>query len=173
MKLIFILSLFFSLLFAHPHTFIDVHPTLKIKDNNSFTINFKWVIDDMTSTMLMMELDQNGDGKLNQIESNYARDEYFSIFKDYNYYTHILVNNKKIKFPIAKNFLASIENNKICYSFDIDLDHNIKNTTFEFGDSDFYVAMILKKEFVDAGNLSFKVLGVDNDFYYGYKLEFK
>jgi len=173
LKLLLIFSLLISSLFAHPHTFIDIHPTVKMINNNKFIINFKWMIDDMTSTMLMMELDQNGDGKLNKKESDYAKEEYFSIFKDYNYYTYILVKGKKVKFPVAKNFKASMQNNKICYSFDIELNQNIKDTVFEFGDTDFYVAMILKKEFVDTKGLPFTVTGVDNDFYYGYKLEFK
>jgi len=173
LKIFIILTILFSSLFSHPHTFIDIHPTIKIVDDKNFIINFRWFIDDMTSTMLMMELDQNGDGKIDTKESKYAENEYFSIFEDYDYYTHILVNGKKVKFPVAKNFQASLQNNKICYSFDIKLKQNIKNTTLEFGDTDFYVAMILKDEFVDAKDLSTKVSGVDNDFYYGYKLEFK
>ncbi|MEA2098863.1 MAG: DUF1007 family protein [Campylobacterota bacterium] len=171
MKIFFILLIFISSLFSHPHTFIDVYPTITTKNNSSSTIHFKWVMDDMTSTILIMELDQNGDGKISPKENRYIDKEYFAIFKDFDYYTHILAKGKKIKFPEATNFKASIENNKICYSFDIKLDQNIKDTVLEFGDSDFYVAMVLKKEFIDAKGFSSKVTGVDNDFYYGYRLE--
>ncbi len=173
MKSILILSLFISSLFAHPHTFIDVYPTVKMQSDSASVVNFKWVLDDMTSTILIMELDKNTNGKIDESENSYICDEYFSIFKDYSYYTYIKVLGKDIKFPEPENFRATIENNRICYSFDIRVEHNIKNIVFEFGDSDFYVAMVLKDEFVDAKGLDVKVTGVDNDFYYGYRLEFK
>ena len=105
-------------------------------------------------------------------ENDYIEKEYFSMFKPYNYYTYVKVDKKVIKFK-PKNFKATIENYKLCYSFDINGEFDIKNTIFEFGDSDFYVAMVLKDEFVTIKGASGKVSGIDNDFYYGYKLEFK
>ncbi len=173
MKIILILSFFIVSLFAHPHTFIEVYPTIKVKDDSSSVVNFKWVLDDMTSTILIMELDRDGNAKIDEKENAFIEKEYFSIFENYNYYTFVIVDKKAVKFPQVENFRATIENNKICYSFDIELKYNMKNIVFEFGDSDFYVAMVLKKEFVDAKGFDVKVTGVDNDFYYGYRLELK
>lgn len=173
MKFILLLFTSFSMLLSHPHTFIDIHPTLKEQSDSSTTLNFKWVLDDMTSSMLIMELDKNGDAKIDDRENTHIYNEYFSIFKDYNYYTFVKVAGKSIKLPKPKNFRATIENNKLCYSFDIEFKHKIKNIVLEFGDSDMYVAMILKKEFVNAKDLDVVVTGVDNDFYYGFRLEFK
>ncbi|MEA3521719.1 MAG: DUF1007 family protein [Campylobacterota bacterium] len=160
-------------LYAHPHTFIEVYPTIHVKENSTSTVHFKWMLDDMTSAMLIMELDHNSDGKISENENSLIYTDYFSIFKDYSYYTYIKVKNRSIHFPEPQNFKASIENNKVCYSFDIEIHDDIQDTSFEFGDSDFYVAMVLKEEFVKASGLSTKVTGVDNDFYYGYKLELK
>ncbi len=173
MKAIFILSLFISSLFSHPHTFIDVYPTVKVQSNATTVVNFKWVLDDMTSTILIMELDRDGNGKIDEKENSYIYDEYFSIFKGYDYYTYIKVDEKNVKLPEPENFRATIENSKICYSFDIKLNHNIKNIVIEFGDSAYYVAMILKEKFVDAKGLSVKITKVDNDIYYGYRLELR
>ncbi|MEA3371723.1 MAG: DUF1007 family protein [Campylobacterota bacterium] len=173
MKTIFILFVFISSLCSHPHTFIEVHPTLKVKESSAFVVNFKWVLDDMSSTILVMELDQNGDGKIDKRENRYAYEEYFSIFENYHYYTYIKVDGKDVKLPKVENFQTTIENNKLCYSFEMKLNYDIEKTAFEFGDSDFYVAMVLKSEFVNAGTLPVKVTGVDNDFYYGYRLEFR
>ncbi len=166
------LMLFLSL-YAHPHTFIEVYPTIHVKENSTSTVHFKWMLDDMTSAMLIMDLDQNGDGKIDKKENAFIYADYFSIFEDYSYYTNIKVNNREILFPEPQNFQATIENNKICYSFDIEIYDDIKDTVFEFSDSDFYVAMVLKEEFVSSPNLSAKITGVDHDFYYGYKLELK
>ncbi len=173
MKTIFILFILILSLFSHPHTFIDVYPTIKVKDNSDTTVHFKWVLDDMTSTILIMELDEDADGEINEKENSYIYDEYFSSFKDYDYYTYIKVDGKDVKFPEPENFKATIENNKICYSFDIKLSYNIKKIIIEFGDSSYYVAMVLKEKFVDAKGLSVKITNEDNDIYYGYRLEFK
>ncbi len=170
----FILYIVFTVsLIAHPHTFIDVYPTLNANNGVVKTINFKWKIDEMTSSMLIMDVDTDGDGKINSRENRFIRDNYFTIFSDYNYYTYILVNGKSIPFPKVKNFKATIEDYRICYSFDIEGEFDISKTTFEFGDSDFYIAMILKQEFLNITGVSATATGVDNDFYYGYKLEFK
>ncbi|MEA3331727.1 MAG: DUF1007 family protein [Campylobacterota bacterium] len=173
MKEVVLFLLFSISLFAHPHTFIEVYPTIKVVDGVTKSIHFKWKLDEMTSTILIMELDKNGDGKIDEKESAYIRDNYFIIFKDYSYYTHIKIKGKLIKFPKPKNFIATIEDNKICYSFSLNEKYLVKETIFEFGDTDFYTAMVLKKEFVKISGAKAKVTGVDNDFYYGYRLELK
>ncbi len=173
MKILFTISVLISFLYSHPHTFIEVYPTITVKDSKTSSIHFKWVLDEMTSTILIMEFDQNGDKKIDKKENFFIYGNYFSIFRDYSYYTHIKVNGKIIEFPKPKNFKATIQNNRVCYSFDIKENYNIKNTIFEFGDSDFYVAMILKDEFVKVSGAKPKVSGVNNDFYYGYRLELK
>ena len=171
MKLILLL-LISTFLFAHPHTFIDVYPTIKVKNNKITYLRFRWEIDEMTSSMLIMDIDQNGDGKIDDKENKYLEENYFNVFADYDYYTYIKVKNKTIKFPKITNFKASIKNHKVCYAFDVDLKTDISDTVIEFGDSDFYVAMMLKDEFVTVSGAKVKTSGVDNDFYYGYRLEF-
>ncbi len=173
MKIVSVLLLLLISLYAHPHTFIEVYPTVEVKNSKFQTIHFKWVLDEMTSTILIMELDQDGDGRINEKENRFIEKEYFSMFESTSYYTHLKIDSKLIPFPKPKNFKATIENHRLCYSFNLDGAFDIKNTLFEFGDSDFYVAMVLKDEFVSIKGANAKVTGVDNDFYYGYKLEFK
>lgn len=172
MKIIIFLSTFLLSLYAHPHTFIEVYPSATIKDTKFTTLHFKWVLDDMTSTILITELDTNANGKIDKNENAYIEKEYFSMFKSYKYYTYIKVNNKDIKVQ-PQNFKATIQNNKLCYSFEVQGDFSTKNTFIEFGDSDYYVAMVLKDEFVKIENAKTKISRVDNDLYYGYRLEFK
>ena len=159
-----------SFVFAHPHTFIEIYPTIIVKNNQITNIHFDWKLDEMTSAMLIMEFDQNGDGKLDKKENKFVYENYFLELKDYNFYTDIKVNDKTQFFPNPKNFSATIENNKIVYSFDIVEKYSIKNTKFDFGDEDFFVAMILKKEFVKITGAKAKVDDLDMDFYFGYRL---
>lgn len=165
---IFILSHY---LFAHPHTFIEIYPTISVKNDVTTNINFKWKLDEMTSSMLIMEFDQDGDGKISIDENRFVFENYFLTLKDYNFYTDIKIDGKIQSFPKPENFKATIENHKIVYSFDLKQMYNIKNTKFDFGDKDFFVAMILKKEFIRVEGASAKVNELDNDFYFGYQLE--
>ena len=172
MKKTLLYILLSTTLFAHPHTFIDVYPTLSVKNSIAKKINFRWKIDEMTSSMLIMDVDLNGDSKIDKNEDDYIRDNYFTVFADYDFYTFIKVDGKVIPFPKVQDFKATIENNCMVYSFDIYGEFNVNNTTIEFGDTDFYVALVLKDEFINITGAKAKALGVDNDFYYGYKLEF-
>jgi ABC-type uncharacterized transport system substrate-binding protein len=162
-----------NILHAHPHTFIEIYPTIAVKNNIMQNIKFKWQLDEMTSSMLIMEFDTNANGKLEDKENKFVYENYFLTLVDYNFYTDITVDGKIQSFPTPKNFKATIENNKLCYYFEIDNKYNINNTMFDFGDKDFFVAMILKKEFATVQNASAKVSDLDNDFYFGYRLELK
>ena len=160
-------------MFAHPHTFIEVYPTLHVEDKKITNIHFKWVLDEMSSTILIMELDSDGDGKISKNENDFIEKEYFSMFEDYGYYTFIKVDSKLISTPKPKNFKATIENNRICYSFDIEKDFNIQNTIFDFADTSYYVAMVLKEEFLTLDGATAKIARVESDDYYGFRLELK
>ncbi len=172
-RLFIFCGLSIHILFAHPHTFIEIYPTIEVKNNQTTKIHFKWKLDEMTSSMLIMEFDQDGDGKLNKKENFFIYGNYFIALRDYNFYTDIKIKGKIQTFPKPKNFKATIENNKICYSFDIEENYNIKDLKFDFGDEDFFVAMMLKDKFVKVNGAKAKVSELDNDFYFGYRLEIK
>ncbi len=171
MKIFLLVSLCFLSLFAHPHTFIEIYPTIEVKNNKTTNIHFKWKMDEMTSSMLIMEFDANGNGKIDKEENTYIYFNYFIRLGDYNFYTDIKINDKIQKSTRPKNFKATIENFKICYSFDIKENYNIKDLKIDFGDTDFFIAPILKKEFTKTTGATAKITELDNDFYFGYRLE--
>ena len=173
MKIIISFILLFNILYAHPHTFIDVYPTITVKNKIVEKIHFIWKLDEMTSSMLIMEFDINSNGKIDQEEQQFVYENYFSSLIDYNFYTEVTINGKIDKFPEPKNFNAFIENNKICYSFEINKEYKINEMLFDFGDTDFFIAMILKKEFIKISGAKAIVSDLDNDFYFGYRLELK
>ena len=160
--------LFSSFLYAHPHTFMDVSPKIIVKNNIIKNINIKWLIDEMTSSMLIMEFDQNQNNKIDKDENNYILKNYFSSLSKYDYYIHI---SQKFK---INNFNASIIKNRIQYSFDMILNKNIniKNFSLSFYDTDFFVSLQLKKEFITQ-KLPYIINDIDGDFYYGYKITYK
>lgn len=174
MKQIF-LSFFLlcSYLFAHPHTFMEIYPTLTIKDNKTEKINFKWQFDEMTSSLLIMEFDINNNGKIDKDENQFVYENYFSTLIKQNFYTDIRIKDKVQVFPKTTNFQASIENGKICYNFSIKDQYKIEDLKIDFGDKDFFVATILKEAFVKSEGFKSIVSEQDNDFYFGYRLELK
>lgn len=170
-KIVVFLALFTSLVWSHPHTFIDLYPTLHVKGDAITKIHIKWVMDDMSSSMLIMEFDENGNGKIDANENEYIYENYFISLIDYNYYINIIVDNKLTILPKIQNFKATIEGTRLCYSFDLENNYDIKNTLFEFYDKEFFVGIMLEEKFVTVKNKRVKVTGVDKDFYYMYRLK--
>jgi len=160
------------LLFAHPHTFLDVYADITSTKNKIKTITFQWVFDDMTSQLLIMEFDQNGDGKLGKEEQEYVKINYFDYLDEFNYYTNLKLKNKPQKIK-PQNFITFIKDStRIVYQFDLVINEDKKDVKIEFYDKDMFTALILKKEQVKS-NIKFKVSDVDNDYYFGYALEFE
>lgn len=171
LKSIILLVLFISSIWAHPHTFIDLYPTLHVKNNTIVKTHIKWKMDDMTSSMLIMEFDVNADRNIDKKENAFIYENYFLSLDQNNYYMDILVEDKSIPLPSISNFKASIEENRLCYSFDIIQNLDIQKTKIEFYDKDLFVAFILEKEFVTVENKKIKITGIDKDFYYINRLE--
>ena len=164
----FILPLF---LFAHPHTFLDVYAHVKSENQKIKSINFKWIFDDMTSQLLIMEFDQNMDGKIDKNEMEYIKTNYFDYLKQFNYYTNIKIENKS-QFAKPINFKSYIENMRVVYQFDLNFNYDKSKIKIELYDEDMFTALVLKKEFITS-KIKYKVSDVDNDIYFGYRLEFE
>jgi len=170
---IFALSLLLcNILNAHPHTFIDLFPKITYKNNTITSIHFKWKFDAMTSQLLLMEFDQNMNGQIDVDENDYVDINYFKPLEDYGFYTDIRINQKST-FTKPKNFKASIDKEqRIVFSFDIDINKNKDNVYIDFYDEENFTAFMLKNEFISSPTF-FKLVDVDNDFYFAHRLQFK
>ena len=49
----------------------------KVKDDLNTIVHFKWILDEMTSTILIMELDKDGDGSISKRENDFIYNAYF------------------------------------------------------------------------------------------------
>ena len=155
-------------LYAHPHTFIEVYPTLIQKNKYVQKIKIKWIMDEMTSSMLVMEFDQNGNGKIDKDENDYIKDNYFLSLEDYGFYTDLPCRYK------VSDFQAYITDNKIEYDFSITplKKQKVKGFEMKFYDEDFFVSMQLKEKFITQ-KIPHIVKDLDGDWYYGYILIYK
>jgi len=168
-----LLLFFYILLYGHPHCFIEVYPKIDTKNNLIQNISFRWEIDEMTSTALMTEIDTNQNGIIDKKENNYIKNNYFLTLKENHFYTYIKNNKKEIPYTI-KFFQAKYKNNKVNYIFSIKTKTPIpiKNLNIYFYDKDFFVAMILKQEFLEKNSL-FEIKDYDGDYCFGYILKGK
>ena len=146
-KALAFLLLLFTYACSHPHTFIEVEPTAQIKNTTVDNLHIKWTIDEMTSMMLIMELDSNGNGIFEKEENDFIYENYFISLEEHEFYMNITANKKKI--PISpKNFKASIDNGKLIYAFDIEQKINTKNLEIGFFDMTLFVGMMIEKEYI-------------------------
>ncbi len=173
MKILISFFFFIVTLFAHPHTFMDIYPTIKVNKDKTTSIHFAWKFDEMTSAMLIMEVDTDGDGKINKDENQFIYESYFVSLKEYSYYTNILVDKKSQDIFTPINFKASIENNRLIYAFDIKESYPVKGLKIDLYDEDFFVAPVLKNEFINIKGASAQIVELDHDTYFGYRLELK
>jgi len=169
MKYILFILISPLLIFAHPHTFIDLYPTIVSKEDKIESIKFRWLMDEMSSQMLIMEFDKNLNGKIDKDENKYVKENYFDHLVAYMFYTKIKDKTILTK-PI--NFVASIEKERVVYSFTINLDEKKSDFYIDFYDEDNFVAIMLKKEFVTS-DIKYNIEGIDNDFYYTSRLSFE
>lgn len=171
LKILFTSIFLSSVVFSHPHTFIEVYPTIKVKDEKISKIHFKWRLDEMTSTILIMEIDKNGDNIIDRDENHYAYKNYFTLLESFGLYTYIKIKDKLQPLPKATNFKATIEDYRICYSFDLEGNYNIKDLKIDFGDRDLFVAMVLKEEYLSVDGAKAKISEVEGDFYFLKRIE--
>ncbi len=162
----FILLLMTTLLSAHPHCFIDVHPTV---NKNSLTI--RWILDEMSSQMMILDYDSDANGKFNDAESKLLFKDAFESLIKYSYYTYFYNGSKKIDTPKVTSFLATIENYQLNYYFTLPLPNNV--TSIEFYDDEMFSAYILEEEYIDVSNTNKNVIlkKLGGDRLFGYKLE--
>lgn len=157
---------------AHPHTFVDLLVKISHEKDKIISLHVEWKFDEMTSQMLIMEFDQNGDMKIDNQEKKYIQENYFETLKPYGFYTYLQIDNKLS--PVEpKNFLCRIsKESQIVYAFDIQINADKKDVFIDFYDEDNFTAFILKKQFISS-DILFKISKIDKEFYYANRLEFK
>ncbi len=170
MKTVVLLLFCVLSLWAHPHTFVDVHMDIQKSKERIDSIDFRWEFDEMTSSMMLMEFDHNGNGTIEADETSYAYHNYFMPLQEFNFYTDLKIGGKTVAVS-PQNFKMSIRNNRVCYHFTLPVDAAKDRVALEFYDKDNFVAMVVKKRFMHT-TLKYAIKDVDYDFYFAYRVEF-
>ena len=178
MKLLITFLLANVVLFAHPHIFIDIYPTINIQNTRATSLSLQWKFDQMTSSLLIMDYDKNKDGKFNKKETSRIKKSAMKMFKKHNYCLKIIKKDedKNIKIQKLDNFVVTIDKmDRIVYSFDLICSFKVKDSILLFYYKNYYIAFMLKKSTIEPLNkkLDFSIRKVDNAQYFGYAMTIK
>ncbi|MFT7824255.1 MAG: DUF1007 family protein [Sulfurimonas sp.] len=112
MKILISLLCFALTLVAHPHVFVDVYPKIG-KD----TVQLRWMFDEMTSNMLIMDYDVDHDNAFSSAESEDLNSEIFASLKEQGYYTYFFRGEEQLAIGEARDFRASVEGAQLVFAF--------------------------------------------------------
>ncbi len=168
MKTLISLLLFTFTLFAHPHVFVDVYPKI-----GTDAVQLRWVFDEMSSNMLIMDYDVDHDGAISPSESEALRSDIFAPLEEYGYYTYFFKGDQQLPSAKAREFSASVQGMQVVFAFT--LPRPAAAETIGFYDPENMTGYQVTEAFVKEANPghSFAVYTHDFDYYYGYILELR
>lgn len=147
MRLVSLLMLWAVTAWAHPHSFINLFVTVEMEGDRIGKLTQKWVYDEMTSSILMMEFDADGNGVLDDAETAFVRDNYLDAIIEQGYFNHLTVGGKAVATPPAR-FEMALEKGRIAYLFIFDYSQvsPALPLAVSFYDDENFVAFELKNE---------------------------
>ena len=136
--------------FAHPHVFIANTMHVVFDGHSLDHIEFKWVFDDLFSSMLLTDFDKNHTGRFTADEAAAIKKGAFDNLKNYHYFLAFSLDGRPIRLPPIEHFLPSISNGALVYTFRLPLRLDIaKNASHTVGiviyDDTYYVAFDIMK----------------------------
>lgn len=102
---------------AHPHVFVDNSLELVFDAAGLTGVKVRWVFDALSSSQYLMDLDTNGDGTLTREEWIAQRNDISGFLAEEGYYLHVAANGRKIAIPSVTDFMATVEDGMLVYSF--------------------------------------------------------
>lgn len=180
-------SFFFILLFvfrsvtslhAHPHVFIDTTVTAVFDDAGITGFQIQWLFDEMFSSMIMNDFDENNDVRFSSHEIENIEENAFSNLKNFHYFSYIKADGKEYPIDKVVDFSASLINERLIYSFFIPCRIGAQNSetvvTLSVYDETYYCDVAFDKEtpilFKNADSFVYHYEIVEdskNPYYYG------
>jgi ABC-type uncharacterized transport system substrate-binding protein len=163
---------------AHPHVFIDTRVSVLFNEKGLTCFKIEWTFDEMFSSTLIQDFDINLDGKFNVKEIKKIESVILSNLKEYDWFTHITINDKQFTIKEINGFYASIDSGVVFYEFflpcevtAVERDREVKIAIY---DPTYFVQILWASEtpfcFKDTSNilLNYEVFEDEgNSYYYG------
>jgi len=156
--ILFVVFVHVPLLAPHPHVFIYNSIKVVFDENGLTGFRLKWVFDEMFSNMIVHDFDKNKNGSLEPSEIEDIKNGAFSNLKNFNYFTHIKINNRVFKVKFVKDFSAEIKENALIYRFfvpcHVRAGSSFKEVRISIYDISFYSSVFLAENPVGFENTS-------------------
>ncbi|MGD8563127.1 MAG: DUF1007 family protein [Desulfarculaceae bacterium] len=104
---------------AHPHAFAETYLTIIFDQNGLAAIKVRWRFDEMFSTMMAEDFDQDRDRRFSPDEVKLIQKEAFANLANYGYFTHIWIEDRRFPIKRVRDFNASLHKGRLIYSFTI------------------------------------------------------
>ena len=136
---------------AHPHVFVESN--LEIVRNNEGAVTelrHVWRFDDLFSADVLLNYDENGDGKLEPNELDEVGRTIGSSISEYDYYTEVRSGSDNDEFEQPEAVMVDYVDNQVLVFFSLKMKQpvSLKGKPFKVSVSDptFYVAMEIADE---------------------------
>lgn len=140
---------------AHPHVFAEARLDVVLTpDGQSVkSLQHLWRFDDLFSSTVLMEFDQNSDLKLDDAELKEVSDTIFASLAEYNYFQLVTVDGKEVKMKPPARLMANLDNDQLIVLFESEPEAPLKLAgKIDFGvyDPTFYTAI----DFTEDANMT-------------------
>jgi ABC-type uncharacterized transport system substrate-binding protein len=102
---------------SHPHVFIVTRYTLVFDREGLAGIRVNWQFDEYFSAMISGDYDSDHNGMIDPEENQQIEKEAFKNLEDYGFFTFIKIDEKPFEIKIVRDFLASLQEDKLIYEF--------------------------------------------------------
>ncbi len=146
---------------AHPHVFAEARLDVVVNgDDTVKSLRHLWRFDDLFSSTVLVEFDQNGDLKLDDSELQEVSKTVFESLAEYGYFQLVSVNGKDVAMKPPARLIANYENDQLIILFESEPKDPLKlKGKVDFGvyDPTFYTAI----DFTEDENMAVDDLPAD------------
>ncbi len=127
---------------AHPHVFVDYSIEYRVKDDAIIGLRLIWTFDDQYSAVVIETADRDHDDKLSVAETAILAKRVVPSLEKNHLYTDVTYDGVKWQPNHIGDFTAQIDDDRIVYSFAVDLPHPAHQVTVSTYDAEYYIEML-------------------------------
>jgi ABC-type uncharacterized transport system substrate-binding protein len=141
---------------VHPHVFAEARLDVVVNpDQTVKSLRHLWRFDDLFSSTVLVEFDENGDLKLDDAELQQVSQTVFASLAEYNYFQLVSVDGKDVAMKPPAQLMANYENDQLIILFESEPKEPMTlKGKVDFGvyDPTFYTAI----DFIEDENMAVK-----------------
>lgn len=104
---------------VHPHVFAEARLDIVVNtDGTVKSLRHLWRFDDLFSSTVLVEFDQNGDLKLDDSELQEVSKTVYDSLADYNYFQMVTLDGKDVAMKPPPQLMANFENEQLIIMFE-------------------------------------------------------